>query len=133
VLHARWTDKDAGFAADDFQQFCRPIIPLARFDKSSYTSSDTLRVPVVVYNAMYGHLNNVRTSYYLHTDSGQVVAGGLVASGTVPLAPQNPVGEIVFPLDSVKTPCKLTLTLTVGAPSVRNHWDIEVAHVDDKE
>jgi len=133
VLHARWTDKDAGFVADDFQQFCRPIIPLARFDKSSYTSSDTLRVPVVVYNAMYGHLNNVRTSYYLHTDNGKVVAGGLVASGTVPLAPQNPVGEIVFPLDSVKTPCKLTLTLTVGAPSVRNHWDIEVAHVDDKE
>ena len=126
VLHARFSDKEAGFNATDFQQFCRPIIPLARFDKTSYTSSDTLRVPVVVYNAMYGHLQNVRTSYYLHTDSGQVVAGGLVASGAIPLAPQNPVGEIVFPLDSVKAPCKLTLTLTVGASSVRNHWEIEV-------
>ena len=126
VLHARWTDKDAGFAAADFQQFCRPIIPLVRFEKPSYTSSDTLRVPVVVYNAMYGHLNGVRTSYFLNTDSGQVVAGGLVASGMISLAPQNTVGEIVFPLDSVKAPCKLNLTLTVGAPSVRNHWEIEV-------
>ena len=126
VLHARFTDKDAGFVSSDFQQFCRSIIPLARFDKTSYTLSDTLRVPVVVYNAMYGHLNGVRTTYYLNTDSGQVVAGGLIASGTIPLAPQNPVGEIVFPLDSLKSPCKLTLTLTVGVPSVRNHWDIEV-------
>ena len=126
VLHARFTDKDAGFAASQFLQFCRSIIPLARLDKTSYTLSDTLRVPVVVYNAMYGHLNGVRTAYYLNTDSGQVVAGGLVASGNIPLATQNPVGEIVFPLDSLKSPCKLTLTLTVGAPSVRNHWDIEV-------
>ena len=133
VLHARWSDEDAGVRASDFSQFCRPIIPLARFDKISFTDSDTLRVPVVVYNAMYGHLNGVRTSYFLHTDSGKVVAGGLVASGNILLAPQNTVGEIVFPLDSVKAPCKLTLTLTVGASSVRNHWDIEVAHVDDKE
>ena len=126
VLHARFTDKDAGFVAEDFQQFCRPIIPLVGLDKFSFSASDTLRVPVVVYNAMYGHLNGVRTSYYLHTDSGKVVAGGLVASGTVPLAPQNPVGEIVFPLDSVQAPCKLNLTLIVGASSIRNHWEIEV-------
>ena len=126
ILHARWTDQDAGFAAVDFQQFCRPIIPLARFEKTRYNCSDTLRVPVVVYNAMYGHLNGVRTSYYLNTDSGKVVAGGLVASGEVPLAPQNTVGEIVFPLDSVEAPCKLTLTLVVGNTAVRNHWDFEV-------
>ena len=54
------------------------------------------------------------------------VAGGLVASGEVPLAPQNTVGEIVFPLDSVEAPCKLTLTLNVGNTAVRNHWDFEV-------
>jgi hypothetical protein len=126
VLHARWTDKDAGFVADDFQQFCRPIIPLVQLDRTSYTTSDTLRVPVVVYNAMYGHLQGVRTNYYLHTDSNQVVTGGLIASGQIPLAPCNRVGEIVFPLDSIKAPCKLTLTLTVGANTVRNSWEIEV-------
>lgn len=126
ILHARWTDQDAGFAAVDFQQFCRQIVPLVRFIKPSYTLSDTLRVPVVAYNAMYGHLQGVRVTYFLHTDSGQVVAGGLVASGRIPLASQTDIGEIVFPLDSLKHPCTATLTLVVGNTAVRNHWDFEV-------
>ena len=128
LLHARYSDEASGVSAKDFISFCRPIIPLAKFDKAIYASSDTLRVPVVVYNAMYGHLKNIRTSYYLHTDSGQVVAGGLVASGEIPLAPRNLLGEIVFPLDSVKDSSKLTLTLMVGNTTMRNHWTIEVAH-----
>jgi len=79
-------------------------------------------------NGMSRYMDNsdVRTSYYLHTDSGQVVAGGLVASGTIPLSPRTQVGEIVFPLDSIKSPNKLTLTLVVGASTMRNHWEIEV-------
>ena len=129
VLRGLFTDKESGLIARDFSEFCRPIVPLARLDKTTFSVQDTLRVPVDVYNAMYGHLQGVRTSYYLHTDSGRVLAGGLVASGVIPLAPDNRVGEIVFPLDSVPADCKrLTLTLTVGASSVRNHWDLEVAH-----
>ena len=128
VLHARFSDESAGSSTKDFIGFCRPIIPLAKIDKTTFTSSDKLRVPVVVYNAMYGHLNGIRTSYYLNTDSGQVVAGGLIASGNIPLAPRNVVGEVVFPLDSVKSPCKLKLTLMVGNTTMRNHWEIEVAH-----
>ena len=84
-------------------------------------------MPVSVYNAMYGHLQGVRVTYFLHTDSGQVVAGGLVASGRIPLASQTDIGEIVFPLDSLKHPCTATLTLVVGNTAVRNHWDFEVS------
>jgi hypothetical protein len=99
---------------------------MARFSKTSYTLSDTLRVPVLVYNAMYGHLQGVRVTYFLHTDSGKVVAGGLVASGKIPLDSQTEIGEVVFPLDSLKHPCSATLTLVVGNTAVRNHWDFEV-------
>ena len=115
------------FEPKAFNQFCRPIVPLARLDKTTFSPQDTLRAQVVVYNAMYGHLQNIRTSYYLHTDSGQVVAGGLLHSGEIPLAPNNQVGEIVFPMDSVPADCKkLNLTLAVGNSSIRNSWEIEV-------
>lgn len=118
---------DKSLDENEFTQFCRPIIPLVRLPRTSYARQDTLRAQVEVYNAMYGHLHGVRTSYYLTTDSGRVVAGGLVASGDIPLSPRTPVGEVVFPLDSIPADCrKLTLTLTVGNSSVRNHWDIEV-------
>jgi hypothetical protein len=127
VLHARWGDGQDDLSAKDFTQFCRQIVPLARISKTSYTLSDTLHVPVSAYNAMYGFLQGVRVAYYLHTDSGKVVAGGLVSSGNIPLASNTDLGEVVFPLDSLKHPCQLTLTLVVGNTMVRNHWDFEVA------
>ena len=65
--------------------------------------------------------------YFLHTDYGKVVAGGLVYRGEIPLASNTDLGEVVFPLDSLKHPCQLTLTLVVGNTMVRNHWDFEVA------
>jgi hypothetical protein len=127
VLHARWGDGQDDLSAKDFTQFCRQIVPLARISKTSYTLSDTLHVPVSAYNAMYGFLQGVRVTYFLHTDYGKVVAGGLVASGKIPLASNTDLGEVVFPLDSLKHPCQLTLTLVVGNTMVRNHWDFEVA------
>ena len=126
VLHARWGDGKDDLDAKDFTQFCRQIVPLARISKTSYTLSDTLRVPVVAYNAMYGFLQGARITYFLHTDYNKVIAGGLVSSGKIPLASQTDMGEVVFPLDSLKHPCKLTLTLVVGNTMVRNHWDFEV-------
>ena len=117
---------DKSLAEEEFSQFCRPIIPLVRLEKPQYSLSDTLRVPVLVYNAMYGHLCSVRTSYFMHTDSGKVVAGGLVHSGDIPLAPLTRVGEIVFPLDTLKSSCRLTLTVAVGSTAVKNSWEIEV-------
>ena len=117
---------DKSLAEEEFSQFCRPIIPLVRLEKPQYSLSDTLRVPVLVYNAMYGHLCSVRTSYFMHTDSGKVVAGGLVHFGDIPLAPLTRVGEIVFPLDTLKSSCRLTLTVAVGSTAVKNSWEIEV-------
>ena len=121
VLNVHWGEK--GYTtAREFSEFCRPIVPLARFPKFVYANSDTLRVPVEVYNAMYGHLRGVRTSYYLYNDSGKVVTGALLASGDIPLAKHTPVGEIVYPLDSIQAPQKLTLAVCVGGSAVRNHW-----------
>lgn len=121
VLNVHWGEK--GYTtARAFSEFCRPIVPLARFPKFVYANSDTLRVPVEVYNAMYGHLRGVRTSYYLYNDSGKVMTGALLASGDIPLAKHTPVGEIVYPLDSIRTPQKLTLAVCVGGSAVRNHW-----------
>jgi hypothetical protein len=121
VLNVHWGEK--GYTtAREFSEFCRPIVPLARFPKFVYANSDTLRVPVEVYNAMYGHLRGVRTSYYLYNDSGKVVSGALLASGDIPLAKHTPVGEIVYPLDSIQAPQKLTLAVCVGGSAVRNHW-----------
>ena len=124
VLHGRWDDTDKA-PLRQFNQFCRAIVPLAKLPQS-VAAADTLRVPVYVYNAMYGNLQGVRTSYYLADDSGKVLAGGLVANGDVPLDTIQQVGEVVLPLDSIQAQGKVTLMITVGSNTVRNQWDLNI-------
>jgi hypothetical protein len=113
-------------STEDWREFCSPVVALADFPKYIYTSADSLVVPVVVYNAMYGNLQGVRTSYYLANDSGKVLAGGLVANGDVPLDTLSQVGEVVLPLDSIQAQGKVTLMITVGSNAVRNQWDLNI-------
>jgi hypothetical protein len=124
VLHGRWDDTDKA-PLRQFNQFCRAIVPLAKLPQS-VAATDTLRVPVYVYNAMYGNLQGVRTSYYLADESGKVLAGGLVANGDVPLDTIQQVGEVVLPLDSIQAQGKVTLMITVGSNAVRNQWDLNI-------
>ena len=124
VLHGRWDDTDKA-PLRQFNQFCRAIVPLAKLPQS-VAATDTLRVPVYVYNAMYGNLQGVRTSYYLADESGKVLAGGLVANGDVPLDTLPQLGEVVLPLDSIQTQGKVTLMITVGSNAVRNQWDLNI-------
>ena len=125
ALHGRWDDADKSLQLQ-FNQFCRAIVPLAKVPAEPLAVGDTLRVPVYVYNAMYGNLQNVRTSYFLANADNQVLAGGLVANGDVPLDSIQQVGEVVVPLDSVKASGKVSLMVTVGGNAVRNHWDIDL-------
>ena len=123
VLHGRWDEADKA-PLRQFNQFCRAIVPLARLPQGKLTAADTLRVPVYVYNAMYGNLQGVRTSYYLASDSAKVLAGGMIANGDVPLDSIAQVGEIVLPLDSIQAQGTVTLMVTVGNSAVRNYWNI---------
>ena len=113
--------------ARDWQAFCSPIVALAHFPKTDYSSRDTLSVPVEVYNAMYGELSNVRVNYYLYGDSGQVYTGGQLYVGNIPVSRHVPVGTISFPLDAVKHREKLTLMVTVGSRRYTNYWHFQVS------
>ena len=123
VLNVHWQEK--GYTtAEEWREFCFPIVPLARFPKFVYSNRDTLAVPVEAYNALYGDVKNVRTSYYISADT-LVLAGGQLSAGTIPLGKNTSLGTVRFPLDSIKRPSKLTLTVSIGG-SLKNHWDFWV-------
>ena len=125
VLNVHWREK--GYTnAQEWRQFCSPIVPLARFPKFVYQSSDSLVVPVDVYNAMYGDIQGARVTYYINNDAGKVLGGGQMYAGSIPLAKHTSVGLVTMALDSIKTPQKLTLTVGVGGNQYMNHWDFWV-------
>ena len=125
VLNVHWREKSYTNPAN-WRQFCSPIVPLARFPKFIYTNADSLVIPVEVYNAMYGHLRGVRVTYFVHGETGDVFAGGLLYSGDIPLAKHTPVGTVRFGLDSIKAPQKLTLTVSVAGNKFFNQWNFWV-------
>ena len=124
VLDVHWREK--GYCTDsEWHEFCSMLVPLARFPKFVYTNADTLRVPVEAYNAYRGTVTEVSTHYYITDDSSRVITGGRLAGGSLPVGKNLPLGTIVFPLDSIHAPCKLTLTVKFSN-DWKNHWDFWV-------
>ena len=122
-LNVHWREKGYTFGSD-WREFCSPLVPLARFPKFVYTSADTLRVPIEVYNALYGNISPIRKSYII-TCGEQIVAEGPLSSDSIPIGKNVQIGTVVVPLDSISEPCKLTLKVHIGK-QVWNHWDFWV-------
>ena len=117
-------DECSRFPAKDWCEFCSPLIPLARFPKSDYTTADTLQVPVEVYNALYGNISPIRKAYFI-TEGERVITGGALSSDSIPMGKNCGIGTVVCPLDSISKPSKLTLTVSIGKEVV-NHWEFWV-------
>ena len=128
VLDAHWREK--GYSkAGEWTEFCNPVVALAKFSKPTYTTADTLEVEVAAYNAMYGDIDTVRTTYYINDDSLKVIAGGQISAKSIPLGRHTDLGTIRIPLDVVKHTGRMTLTVQI-AGRIKNHWDF---WVDPKE
>ncbi|MBQ8713280.1 MAG: beta-glucuronidase [Prevotella sp.] len=123
-LNVFWREK--GYVtAPEWREFCSVLVPLARFPKFVYTNNDTLRVPVEAYNAYKVPLSGISATYYITGDSARIYSGGQLAKGLLPVGKNMPLGTIVFPLDSITKPMKLTLTVRF-TEKLKNHWDFWV-------
>lgn len=118
--------------ASELRQFCSALVPLAHFAKTEYTSADTLKVPVDCYNALYGDIQKARASYYIFNDSLQVIAGGQLFEGGIPIGKNSQLGTVVVPLNNMTTPQKLTLTIVFSGNKYVNHWDFWVRPPEEK-
>ena len=122
-LNVHWREK--GYVnSSEWREFCSPLVPLARFPKFVYTTADTLRVPVEVYNALYGNVSPIRKNYLI-MNGDQVVTGGALSSDSMAVGKNVQIGTVVYPLDSISQPSKLTLSVRIGK-QIWNHWDFWV-------
>ena len=118
--------------AEEWRNFCSPVVSLARFPKYVYANTDSLVVPVNVYNAMYGDIEKTRNNYYIVDDSSRVVTGGVLATGTIPLGKNLDSGTVRLSLEEIKHPSKLSLVVAV-AGKLKNEWDFWVYPTDSVE
>lgn len=129
-LNVHWNEKGY-ITTDQWREFCSEVVPLARFPKFTYTTADTLRIPVEIYNASKSDLIGAYTYYNItDSESGQTIFHGTLTNGMtdVKRGKNNDIGEITSSLHNLSAPQKLTLTVnvTTAKGEWKNHWDFWV-------
>ena len=117
-LNVHWREK--GYCTKEYwTESCSPIVPLAKFPKFVYTNNETLQVPIEVYNASAGAIQNTRATWRISDITGTLPVT------TIPVGKNTSLGTITQSLSQFEMPTKLTLTIQL-ADNIKNHWDFWV-------
>ena len=123
-LNVFWQEK--GYISfQQWREFCNSLVLLARFPKFVYTNNERLHVPVEAMNAFYGQLLPYATVYELIQNDTTVILRDTLSIRAIPIGKNIDMGVIDLPLDSIITPSKMTLSLSIG-DFISNHWDFWV-------
>lgn len=121
-LNVFWKEK--GYVnGKQWKGFCGDIVPLAKFPKFVFQNTDTLNIPIEVYNASEGEIKDADIVYSIvdkdmHND---IIAKYNV---TIKYGKNNEIRPISQQLNGIKTPSKLTLKVSVNGNT--NEWDFWV-------
>ena len=113
VLNVHWMEK--GYCtASDWTEFCSDVVPLARFPRFVFASTDTICIGTMLYNATFGTQQYPLLGYSISQSDGRTLKVGSIETGQ----------DILFDASALTVPQKLTLTLSAGTH--HNHWDFWV-------
>ena len=109
-------------SAEEWRQFCSPIVPLAEFPKFVFTQDETLEVPVQLYNASDNDLKDVIVKYVIQGKEGfeNIV---LNKKESFKIGKNLRMEKLTLPLCNFK-PGKYTFIANVGEH--KNSWDFWV-------
>ena len=130
-LNVFWREK--GYVnADEWREFCAPVVPLAKFPKFVYENTETLQVPIELYQTSPELLSadaqhdGVEVTYQIEGMNLQ----GVLCKGNASVGKNIALGEVKASLSSIQQPTKLTLCVNVRClntqETYKNHWDFWV-------
>jgi beta-galactosidase len=121
ILDTFWEPK--GYAtAEEFKRFNGETVPLARLSRPSWTTRDTLDVPVEI--AHYGRAPLVAARPYWRVldVQGRVVASGAFAGADIPIGKNTLLGRVSAPLSALPAPAQYKLVVGLEGKTIANDW-----------
>ncbi|WP_395399624.1 sugar-binding domain-containing protein [Pseudoduganella sp. UC29_106] len=121
LLDTFWEPK--GYAtAEEFRRFNGETVPLARLTRATWTTRETLDVPVEI--AHYGAVPLVAARPYWRVldAQGRAVASGSFAATSIPIGKNTMLGRINVPLASLPAPAQYKLEVGLEGGRVSNDW-----------
>ncbi|MBW4889150.1 beta-glucuronidase [Mucilaginibacter sp. HMF5004] len=125
VLNAFWGSKGY-ITATQFSRFCNSVVPLTRIPKFVYTNNETFTANAELYNYSAGKLNSAKAVWRIKDEKGNILAKGDFAARTYDIGSCIPLGNISWPLASVKVPAMLNLEVAIDNTNYINDWNFWV-------
>lgn len=125
LLDAFWDNKGV-ISAEEFRQFCSPVVPLARFDKATFTNDEIFKVSFEVANFGAEKLEGIHPVWELQNSKGAVIAQGKCRKQDLPVGNAIAIGNADISLNKVAEADRLTLTLRLQDTDFHNSWNIWV-------
>ena len=122
LLDPFWESK--GYATpQEFNQFCGPVVPLARLKQRVFTTADTLTAVCEIANFSETALNMATPAWQILNASGKVLAHGQWPRRTIPLGKNIPLGKITADLSKLTAPRAYQLVISLKGTHIANHWN----------
>ena len=123
MLDSFWESKGV-ITPEAFSEVFRDTVPLARFSKYTWKTSETFTAKAEVAHYGPGNIPNGRFVWDLRDDAYRPVASGSFDNASVRQGAVTTLGEIRVPLDRIQAPRHLRLNLSGQGGG--NHWDLWV-------
>lgn len=108
-----------------FRAFCADVVPLAHFEKATYTNAETFKATFEIANYSSQSLDSLAVHWRLYS-SDTCYASGISPVKTTKEGGLTAVGNITVPLSKVTEAELLTLQLSIEGTEWTNNWQIWV-------
>ena len=125
LLDPFWASK--GFITPgEHKRYCGATVPLIRFPKRTYTTTETFSAKAEVAHFGPTDLKGIQPEWTIRSENGQLIANGSLATLNLVTGKLNELGEINAQLNKATAPGKFTVTVSLKNTSFSNSWDIWV-------
>ena len=123
-MNAFWDSK--GYVTpSEYARFSGPVVPLAEMKKMVWETRETLEAKLLLSHFGPASLNGLAPAWKL-SDGETVIAQGLLPARDLAAGALHELGSIRVPLEQVKAPARLTLTVGARGEPFSNDWNIFV-------
>jgi hypothetical protein len=125
LLDAFWDSKGL-ISAENFRQFCSPVVPLIRYKKATYTTDETFESSIEILNNGGIALSGKSVSWKIIDNSNSAIAQGKLVMPTVLIGKRVVVGSIAENLSEISKAGSLTVKVEIDGTNYKNVWQIWV-------
>jgi hypothetical protein len=111
---------------EEFRMFCNETVPLARMQKEIFTNDETYKAEIEIAHFGSKPIKNAVIISQIINFEGKTVHSDSVSMEEIRIGNVISVGSVLFNLDKILTPQKLTLIISVKNKLYKNMWDFWV-------